>query len=73
MTTRYGLLLMCMLSLLATTTAAQLSDADTAAEIARTQTGGRVLSVTPLPDGPGYEVKVLLGDGRVRTLHIDPR
>ena len=49
------------------------ADADAAAEIARSQTGGRVLSVTPHPDSTGYIVKILFDDGRVRILHIDPR
>lgn len=49
---------------------AQQSGADAAAQIARSQTGGRVLSVQPR--GSGFEVKVLLDDGRVRVLYIDP-
>lgn len=32
------------------------------------QTGGRVLKVTP--SGAGYEVKVLLPDGVIRTIHV---
>lgn len=53
---------------------AQQSNADAAAQIARAQTGGRVLSVRPSDDAgrPGYEVKVLLDDGRVRVLYINP-
>ncbi len=68
---RRHLLFALPLSLLLNTATAD--NADAAAEIARAQTGGRVLSVTPHPDGSGYTVKVLLDDGRVRTLHIDPR
>ncbi|MDX1607185.1 MAG: hypothetical protein R3202_13420 [Candidatus Competibacterales bacterium] len=63
------------LALLLTATAALAqSGADAAAQIARAQTGGRVLSVQPSsnPQRPGYEVKVLLDDGRVRVLYIDP-
>lgn len=70
---RRRLLSLLLLSLLVTAAPAQQSGADAAAEIARAQTGGRVLSVTPDPSGSGYEVKVLLEDGRVRVLHIDPR
>jgi hypothetical protein len=51
------------------------SERDVAAEMARQSTGGRVLSVKPSgdPNQPGYLVKVLLGDGRVRTVHVNPR
>lgn len=70
---RRHLLFALPLSLLLTAATAHNAGADAAAEIARAQTGGRVLSVTPHPDGSGYTVKVLLDDGRVRTLHIDPR
>ena len=47
---------------------------DVAAEKARQSTGGRVLSVRPSddPNQPGYLVKVLLGDGRVRMVYIPP-
>jgi hypothetical protein len=43
--------------------------------MARQSTGGRVLSVKPSndPNKPGYLVKVLLGDGRVRTVYVNPR
>ena len=60
--------------LLAAAAAPAQSGADAAAQIARAQTGGRVLSVRPSsnPQRPGYEVKVLLDDGRVRVLYIDP-
>ena len=45
-----------------------------AAEQAQSETGGRVLSVTRSddPQRPGYWVKVLLGDGRVRTVYVRP-
>lgn len=54
--------------------AAQPSGADAAAQIARSRTGGRVLSVRPSnnPQHPGFEVKVLLSNGRVRVLFINP-
>ncbi len=61
------------LSLCLSTATVHADDSDAAAEIARSETGGRVLSVTPHPDSTGYIVKILLDDGRVRTLHIDPR
>jgi uncharacterized membrane protein YkoI len=50
------------------------SGRDAAAEMARQSTGGRVLSVKPSddPNRPGYLVKVLLGDGKVRTVHVNP-
>ena len=45
-----------------------------AADIARSHTGGRVLSVELRGDGqPWYRVKVLVSDERVRTLRIDAR
>lgn len=55
--------------------AAQQSGADAAAQIARARTGGRVLSVRPShdPQHPGFEVKVLLSNGRVRILFINPK
>jgi hypothetical protein len=71
----YPLILALLLSLGPLTPApAQQSGADAAAQIARSQTGGRVLSVRPSnnPQRPGYEVKVLLDDGRVRVLFINP-
>lgn len=43
--------------------------ADRAAELARQATGGRVLSVRA--SGEGFEVKVLLDDGRVRNVRVD--
>lgn len=45
-----------------------------AAEQVQSQTGGRVLSVTRSddPQRPGYWVKVLLSDGRVRTVLVRP-
>lgn len=47
--------------------------ADHAAEIARVQTGGRVLDVRPANDSAesDYEVRVLLDQGRVRRIVID--
>ena len=45
------------------------TSADSAAERARQETGGRILSVQPSndPARPGFIVKVLLQDGRVIT------
>lgn len=47
---------------------------DIAAEKARQMTGGRVLSVSVSedPNVPGFFVKVLLADGKVRIVHILP-
>jgi hypothetical protein len=47
--------------------------ADYAAELARVQTGGRVLDVRPALDSAesAYEVRVLLDAGRVRRIVID--
>lgn len=47
--------------------------ADHAAELARVQTGGRVLDVRPAHDSAesAYEVRVLLDEGRVRRIVID--
>ncbi len=43
-----------------------------ATAIARRQTGGRVLSATPVDGGNrGYRVRVLLDGGRVTTIVID--
>ena len=54
--------------------AQQSAGAEQAAAIARDSTGGRVLSVEPAANAkkPSYRVKVLLQDGRVRVLRIDP-
>ena len=51
------------------------SAADTVADMARADTGGRVLSVQPSrqPDRPGYEVKVLLPDGTVQIRFYNPQ
>lgn len=51
------------------------SGADVAAERARRDTGGRVLSVRPPPqqDGGAYRVKILTPEGQVRYLNVDPR
>ena len=48
-------------------------DADGAAAAVRRATGGKVLRVEPgNRDGnPGYRVKVLTEDGRVRVLNVD--
>ncbi len=64
-----------LLVLTALPIAAQPSGADAAAQIARARTGGRVLSVRPSnnPQHPGFKVKVLLNDGRVRVLFINPK
>jgi hypothetical protein len=53
--------------------AAVAGGADHAAEIARVQTGGRVLDVRPALDNAesAYEVRVLLDEGRVRRIVID--
>ncbi len=47
--------------------------ADYAAELARVQTGGRVLDVRPALDSAEstYEVRVLLDAGRVRRIVVD--
>ena len=47
---------------------AQASSAAEAGEIARRQTGGRVLAVKPT-DG-GFQVKVLTPDGQVRYVFV---
>lgn len=51
----------------------QYADPDRAANAAREATGGRVLGVEgENRDGrPGYRVRVLQPDGRVRSLHYD--
>jgi uncharacterized membrane protein YkoI len=51
------------------------SSADVAAEQARRDTGGRVLSVQPSPQqGQGdYRVKILTPQGEVRYMNVDPR
>ena len=47
---------------------------ETAADIARREIGGRVLSVTPLEGGQrGYRVRLLLDGGRVTTILVDPK
>jgi hypothetical protein len=50
------------------------SGADAAAERARRDTGGRVLSVKPSPQqGEGdYRVKILTPQGEVRYMNVDP-
>lgn len=47
--------------------------ADQAAEIARLQTGGRILDVRPAATSgqSAYEVRVLLNEGRVRRVVVD--
>ncbi len=47
--------------------------ADQAAEIARVQTGGRILDVRPAATSgqSTYEVRVLLNEGRVRRVVVD--
>ncbi len=49
--------------------------ADRAAELARASTGGRVVSVRPAYENPAteYEVRILLDDGLVRRVVIDPK
>lgn len=51
------------------------SGADAAAERARRDTGGRVLSVRPPPqqENGDYRVKILTPQGEVRYLNVDPR
>ncbi len=50
------------------------STLESAADIVRRETGGRVLSVTPLEGGHrGYRVRVLLDGGRVTTILVDPQ
>jgi hypothetical protein len=51
------------------------SGADVAAEQARRDTGGRVLSVRPPPqqDQGDYRVKILTPQGEVRYMNVDPR
>jgi uncharacterized membrane protein YkoI len=46
---------------------------DQAAEIARHQTGGRILDVRPAATSgqSAYEVRVLLNEGRVRRVVVD--
>ena len=53
----------------------QFADPDRAANAAREATGGRVLGVQGgNQDGQnGYRVRILQPDGRVRSLHFDPR
>ncbi len=52
----------------------QFDDPDRAANAAREATGGRVLGVQGADrDGqPGYRVRILQPDGRVRNFHYDP-
>ncbi|HRD65196.1 MAG TPA: hypothetical protein PKY50_03490 [Candidatus Competibacter sp.] len=52
----------------------QFADPDRAAKAARDATGGRVLGVQGADrDGqPGYRVRILQPDGRVRNFHYDP-
>ncbi|MGH8596978.1 MAG: PepSY domain-containing protein [Gammaproteobacteria bacterium] len=52
---------------------AQSLGADQAAEIARHQTGGRILDVRPAATSgkSAYEVRVLLNEGRVRRVVVD--
>jgi hypothetical protein len=48
--------------------------AEQATTIVRRETGGRVLSATPLDGGKdGYKVRVLVDGGRVTTLHVSPQ
>ncbi len=46
---------------------------ESAADVARRETGGRVLSVTPLEGGHrGFRVRLLLDGGRVTTVLVGP-
>lgn len=48
--------------------------AESAAGIARRETSGRVLSITPINAGQGgYRIRLLLDGGRVTTVVVDPR
>ncbi|MCB1809557.1 MAG: hypothetical protein R3F53_08715 [Gammaproteobacteria bacterium] len=49
--------------------------ADIAADMARAETGGRVLSVQPSrqPNRPGFEVKILLPNGTVQIRFYNPQ
>lgn len=51
----------------------QFADPDRAADAARNATGGRVLGIQGADrDGqPGYRVRILQPDGRVRNFHYD--
>lgn len=52
--------------------AAPWATPEMAADIARRETGGRVLSVTPLERGQrGYRIRLLLDGGRVTTILVD--
>ena len=55
-------------------TARPYADPDRAANAAREATGGRVLGVQGAEQNgqPGYRVRILQPDGRVRSLHFDP-
>jgi len=48
---------------------------DQAADKVRRTYGGRVLSITPVDraDSDGYEVRVLVEGGRVKTVFVDER
>lgn len=61
-----------MLAVITAAAPAAVANPEQAAEKARTTTGGRVLAVTPSndPNRPGYHVKVLLADGRVRIVYV---
>jgi uncharacterized membrane protein YkoI len=50
-----------------------LLDEDAAAAAVRRATGGKVLRIDPSSQqgNPGYRVRVLLGDGRVRVFNVD--
>ena len=52
--------------------AQQFSGAEAAAAHIQQTTGGQILSVraNPDPNNPGWLVKVLLTDGRVRTIFV---
>jgi uncharacterized membrane protein YkoI len=52
-------------------TSHQILNPDAAAAAVRRATGGKVLNVEAT--GADYQVKVLMSDGRVRTLRVDGR
>lgn len=60
-------------SLLAQAQERRISADEAANKVRQTTGGGRVLDVTPTDGGNAYLVRVLLSDGRVRTVRIDAR
>lgn len=56
----------------AATATAVASTPEAAAREAQRATGGQVLKVTPASGRPGYMVKVLLSNGTVRVIYVNP-